>query len=66
MINDKELEKITVWFNKIDLNLFGIQKVIFEIDTIKKFYGYCLVCSEDLTKKELEKLFGEEKNGDQT
>lgn len=66
MINDKELEKITVWFNKVDLTLFGVQKIILEIDMIKKVYGYCIVCSEDLTKKELEKLFGEEKNGDQT
>lgn len=58
MSDDIKLKKQIVWINKEDLTPKRYWDKLYEIDTIKKFYGICYVLSKDLTKKELERLFG--------
>ena len=50
-----------VWVNKVDLTPKKLLDIILEIDTIKKMWGTCFILTKDLSKEELEKLFGGEK-----
>ncbi len=53
-------EKQTVWVNKSDLTPKIYWEKLYEIDTIKKMWGTCFILTKDLSKEELEKLFGDE------
>ena len=56
----EEYEKQIVWVNRVDLTPKKLLDIILEIDTIKKIWGTCFVLTKDLTKEELEKMFGSE------
>ena len=57
-MEDEELEKLIVWFNKEDLmNPYKAMSKLWDIYMIKMVYGQCFILTEDLTKEQLERIF---------
>lgn len=57
-MNDEELDKQCVWFNKEHLNdPCVLLDKLFEIKNIEMMYGTCFILTEDLKIDMLKKIF---------